>query len=144
MKKSLIVLLLLMLIGCNSDNVSLNNKLYEKQGGKKNSQYAENFKAKNMVNELIKIQGIKKAVVVINGTTVLVGLEVQDTSNNTGLLKDCVYQKIKIMDSNLSKVEITTNKDIYKRISKLNDDITNNRPISGIKDDFTNLLKIKF
>lgn len=101
----------------------------------------ENDKAKNIANSILKTPGINKAVVVLNGTTALVGLNVNKSINTENNYKRISEQKVVEIDGNITNIEVTTDDTMYKRISKLNEDIKNGKPLGGIIEEFMGLIR---
>lgn len=137
----IVIILILIITSCTSNQ---GNGVRLKQNSKSQtniSKYAENEKAKNIANSILNIPGVKKTVVVVNGKTALIGLVVDNNKDlQKSYYKEMAIQKVKAIDSSISRIQVTLEKDMYDRISKLNDDILNDKPLRGIMRDFKNLL----
>lgn len=137
----LIFFLIIFLLGCQNNiqpqkySKPLSDDLLYK--------YSENEKAKDITKSITENSMIKNAVVVVSGNTALIGLNMNSDGNNINNIKEDIIQKVKMFDSSISNIEISTDKEMYNRINKLNQDIINDKPIKGIVEDFINLLKIK-
>lgn len=116
---------------------------YEKPLGNSTvDKYSENEKARNIVNSILTVPGIKRVIVVVNGKTALIGLDVDNNqSGNINYLKNAAVQKTRSVEPNITNVEVTADKDMYARISKLNEDIINGKPLTGVAEDFISVIR---
>lgn len=144
MKILLPILLIVLLFGCSSPDKN-NAKPQEYKfinNDSKPDRYIETEKAKDIANKILQTGNIEKVVVVVSGKTALVGMTPNnDSKEDLKILKTTAAKKVREVDANISKIEVSTDDDIYDRISKLNDDITNGKPLKGITDSFKGILK---
>lgn len=106
--------------------------------------YSENEKAKRIANSILLAPGVKKVVVVVNGKMALIGLDIDSKKeDDKNYYKEIAIRETQKVDKNISNIEVTTDKIMYDRIQKLNDDIKKERPLRGILQDFMSLFKLK-
>lgn len=147
MRLIIIILSFLLLSGCankQSPKIGINNDAgYVSQ--ESSDKYSENEKAKSIVQEILKLNGVEKAVVVVNKNIALIGIKLQNVSeDNRQYFKDIAVAKVKKIAPEISNAEVTFDDAMYNRISRLNNDISKGKPLDGIKDDFNNILKRNF
>jgi YhcN/YlaJ family sporulation lipoprotein len=145
MRKILLILVTVVLLSsCTTKKNNTDKIQYEKPLNHELQidRYAENEKAKNIANSILEIEDVDKVVVVVTGKTALIGMSVEDSSK-LNYLKTKAVQITRSIDKNIANIKITTEPQMYNRISKLNDDILNNKPIGGIAEEFINLMKNK-
>lgn len=138
----IIVLSLFFISGCSGQKDNTAKPHYSKPlNNSQTNRYIENEKAKSIANSILKTPGVNKTVVVISGTTALIGLDVNKNINTENNYKHISTQKVSEIDGNITKIEVTTDSSMYKRISKLNEDITNGKPLSGAIEEFMGLIR---
>jgi len=139
-----VIIILLLLAGCANQKSENNSLKYAKPIQDKSSltRFSENEKAKKIANNILKVQGIKKVVVVVSGKTALIGLNIdKKDKNRSEYFKNIAIQKTNDIDTSISDIKVTLDDDMYNRINKLNEDISSGSPLSGVIRDFKKIFK---
>ncbi len=97
-------------------------------------------KADNLKRQLKKMNGVKNVNVIVIGNTALVGIEPTGNTKAANALRNSITKKVKEIDSTITNVTVSESSDIMRRINKLGTDITNNKPIKAITDEFNNMV----
>lgn len=90
-----------------------------------------------------EVDGVKAATVVITGSTVLVGLEIEPDieDKKTNEIKNEVIKEIKRTDSSVKTVSITTDPNLITRLKKIAEGIEDGRPISSFTDELAEITR---
>lgn len=139
-----LLIMITMFSSCSNNTSEKNSKPYVNPVEDEESlnKYSESEKARDIGKIILKTPGIQRVVVVVSGNTALIGLDIDErVRSNSGYYKNIAVEKVREIDSNISKIEVTSDAAMYERISKLNEDVLNGRPLSGISQDFKNILK---
>lgn len=117
----------------NNDNLANNN-------GNANNYYNNNkTMADNIADQVSDMGGIKDAHVLINGDTVIVGVnETKKAANTQGL-----QQKVRTIVNSYThdkQVKVVTDKDLVQRISDVNDNVANGQGTNEVRSDITGII----
>ncbi|KRU30079.1 sporulation lipoprotein YhcN/YlaJ [Clostridium sporogenes] len=98
-------------------------------------------RAQKIADELVKIKGIKKAIVVISGRRALVGVTLPNSAEGkmTSDLKKKVKDTVKKVDKEIDTVAVSADADVYDRITKIADGIKEGRGIQEFSTEFKEL-----
>lgn len=144
------VVLSLSLIGCGTPDSTKDNKNTvnetTKQEVKKNTNGNTNGmnklgdysseRVKKVENAVNKIQGVKSSAVVITGDRALVGINLDSNIEDakTKQIKTEVEKTAKSVDKSLTSVAVSSDADVFTRISKVGEGLKSGKPFS----EFTN------
>ncbi|NEZ47195.1 YhcN/YlaJ family sporulation lipoprotein [Clostridium niameyense] len=100
-------------------------------------------RAKKIADELVKIDGIEKASVVISEKRALVGVTLPSSAEGkiTNELKKKVEDKVKSTDKEIDNVAVSADADIYQRISKVSEGIIGGKGIKEFGDEIGELFR---
>lgn len=100
-------------------------------------------RAKKIADELVKIDGIEKASVVISEKRALVGVTLPSSAEGkiTNELKKKVEDKVKSTDKEIENVAVSADADIYQRISKVSEGIKGGKGIKEFGDEVAELFR---
>jgi len=98
-------------------------------------------KANNIKRQLMNMTGVQDANVIVMGNTALVGLKTRTTTKDITALRTSIANKVKAIDNTITNVTVSDSTDIMDRMNRLGTDITNNRPVNTITDEFNNLVR---
>lgn len=100
-------------------------------------------RADKIVKEVDKIKDVKSSTVVITDRTALVGVNL--TSGTKGPLnatiKKEVENAVKKADKDITKVSVTADPDIFRRIENIARDIGKGRPLSGFGKEVEEIIR---
>lgn len=98
-------------------------------------------RAQKIADELVKIKGIKKAIVVISGRRALVGVTLPNSAEGkmTSDLKKKVKDTVKKVDKEIDTVAVSADADVYDRITKIANGIKEGRGIQEFSTEFKEL-----
>ncbi len=95
-------------------------------------------KAAQIKTQLDKMTGVKDAHVIVMGNTALVGCK---TTGNLNAVRDRITRTVKQADNTITSVTVSNSPDVMNRMSRLSSDITSNRPINTIMNEFNKLVR---
>lgn len=89
-----------------------------------------------------KVPGVRKAYVVLSGTTAYVGLDLKpgEEPRSKTIQKD-VASRVKRADARIRRVMVTTDPDLVTRIKRVSNGIAAGRPISAFTREMSELNK---
>lgn len=98
-------------------------------------------RSQKIADELVKIKGIEKARVVISERRALVGVTIPNSAEGkiTSDLKKQVDDTVKKTDKEIDTVAVSADADVYDRIAKIADGITEGRGIQEFGTEFKEL-----
>lgn len=98
-------------------------------------------RSQRIADELVKIKGIEKARVVISERRALVGVTIPNSAEGkiTSDLKKQVEDTVKKTDKEIDTVAVSADADVYDRIAKIADGITEGRGIQEFGTEFKEL-----
>ncbi|EPY2306105.1 YhcN/YlaJ family sporulation lipoprotein [Clostridium sporogenes] len=98
-------------------------------------------RSQKIADELVKIKGIEKARVVISERRALVGVTIPNSAEGkiTSDLKKQVEDTVKKTDKEIDTVAVSADADVYDRIAKIADGITEGRGIQEFGTEFKEL-----
>jgi YhcN/YlaJ family sporulation lipoprotein len=96
----------------------------------------EEKRAEKLAEAITKLEGIKKATVVITGSTALVGIETNKAIEDAELIdiKRLVEEQISIVDKAIDHISVTTSEDLVHRISRMSDAGISEKPPEESRD----------
>lgn len=100
-------------------------------------------KASRIASAVSRLPGIEKTTVVITGNTALVGIHILSTvaDDQVGALKDQVERKVRGMDGEIRNVAVTASPELVERITTMAGDIGQGRPMNGLADELSSVLR---
>lgn len=119
--KYLPVLVLFFSSGCSSaENLENNFNQLNVLGNTAESPYSNQERADRIKTEILKINGITAAHVVVTNHTALIGLQMEyDTFAEVSRLKKEASKRAKETDSEIKNTSITNNEEIFAMIGEL-------------------------
>ncbi|HDK7140005.1 TPA: YhcN/YlaJ family sporulation lipoprotein [Clostridium botulinum] len=98
-------------------------------------------RSQKIADELVKIKGIERARVVISERRALVGVTIPNSAEGkiTSDLKKKVDDTVKKTDKEIDTVAVSADADVYDRIAKIADGITEGRGIQEFGTEFKEL-----
>ncbi|NFI40633.1 YhcN/YlaJ family sporulation lipoprotein [Clostridium botulinum] len=98
-------------------------------------------RSQKIADELVKIKGIERARVVISERRALVGVTIPNSAEGkiTSDLKKKVDDTVKKTDKQIDTVAVSADADVYDRIAKIADGITEGRGIQEFGTEFKEL-----
>lgn len=98
-------------------------------------------RSQKIADELVKIKGIERARVVISERRALVGVTIPNSAEGkiTSDLKKQVEDTVKKTDKEIDTVAVSADADVYDRIAKIADGITEGRGIQEFGTEFKEL-----
>lgn len=97
-------------------------------------------KTDDIKRQLMKLNGVDNANVIVVGNTALVGCKLKNGTANSTAVRNSITNKIKEMDKTITNVTISESPNIMNRINMLGTDI-GNKPAGTFMDEFNKLLK---
>ncbi len=99
--------------------------------------------ATKLAGEAAKVNGVKKATVVLSNTTAYVGLDLKPniTGAKTNTIKKDVGTRVKKADKRLTKVYVSTDVDTVTRIKRVADGIAKGKPISSFSRELSEIAR---
>ena len=100
-------------------------------------------RAQNIARRVAALNDVNSATAVITGNTALVGVDLKGTTNDnlTTNIRNKVETAVKEADKNITTVNVTTNPDLYSRISTIARNISNGRPLNDFANDIQDILR---
>lgn len=100
-------------------------------------------KTKEIYDRLAALSGINDSTVIINGTTAVVGVDINKNAqgNLTNNLKKKVENTVKASDKNIKNVVVTADPDLFERLQKIGQDIRNGRPLTGLGNEMQEIIR---
>lgn len=100
-------------------------------------------RADRIVNEVVKLDKVRSATVVISENTAVVGIN--PTSGETGELDRKVEKEIeevvKETDKNIDRVVVTADPDLFTRIENISKEAGRGRPLSGFGREIEEIIR---
>ncbi|RCX17118.1 YhcN/YlaJ family sporulation lipoprotein [Anaerobacterium chartisolvens] len=98
-------------------------------------------KAENIKNQLRDITEIADANVIVMGNTALVGYKPSGNMGDSNAAKNMIISKVKKIDRTITNVSVSEQPDMMNRMNRLGEDITNNRPMNDITNEFNQIMR---
>lgn len=98
-------------------------------------------KADNIRNELKNMREVENVSVIVNGNTALVGYKPADNAGDVNATKAVISSRVKEIDRTITEVRVSESPDIMTRMDRLSRDITDNRPMNVITNEFNQLFQ---
>ena len=98
-------------------------------------------RAGNIRNQLGTIDGVGQINTVVNDNTALVGYSPTGITQNANATKNAISNRVKQIDKTITNVIVSDSKDFSSRISRLADNIKNNRMTTDLNNEFNQLIK---
>lgn len=98
-------------------------------------------KADNIRNELKNMREIENVSVIVNGNTALVAYKPADNVGDVNATKSMISSRVKDVDKTITEVRVSESPDIMTRIDRLSRNITDNRPMNAITNEFNELFQ---
>lgn len=108
-----------------------------------NNNYQNNLSRKNSgLNNTIRskcnqLQGVENCSVAVNGDTCVVAVDPNGTLNES--LKNQIESACKNTDTNIKKVVITQDNNVYDQLQRLGKDVQSGQPITDINNEIQNI-----
>ncbi len=100
-------------------------------------------RADRIVNAIVKLDEVRSATVVISETTALVGVNTTDTTKgemNTEIKRE-IEETVKNTDAQITRVSVTADPDLFKRIENIARETSSGRPLSGFGREIEELVR---
>ncbi|KAB2493296.1 YhcN/YlaJ family sporulation lipoprotein [Priestia endophytica] len=100
----------------------------------------------NLKGKIEKIDGVKTAHVIVTGENAYVAtvLDNNQKGEMTDKMKEKVRNVVKKADNNVDEVYVSSNPDFVKRVGGYVNDIQNGKPVEGIGQEFSELVRRVF
>lgn len=97
----------------------------------------------NLAGEIVKINGVKSATVLVNNNTAYVGIDLAQNieSTKTNTLKDEVVNKVKNIEPTITTVYVSADVDVVGRLKGYVRDIRGGKPISGLVNEIEEMFR---
>lgn len=94
-------------------------------------------RAEQLADEATKVNGVKKAVVVISQNMAYVGIDLKPQISNkeTEAVKEAVADRVENADKSITRTYVTSDVGLVTRIRRVAKDVAKGRPISGFADE---------
>ena len=99
------------------------------------------LKADNIKRQLTTMDGVRKANVIVMGNTALIGFEPTSSNGDTGAVRNNIIKRVKTLDKTITNVTVSESSDIMDRMNRLGTDITNNKPVKTITEEFNSMIQ---
>ena len=102
-----------------------------------------NTRADRIVTEVAKMEEVRSATVVISENTALVGVNLTDTTKgemNTEIKRQ-IEESVRRTDPQITRVSVTADPDIFKRIENIARETGRGRPLSGFGREIEELVR---
>ncbi|NLM04508.1 MAG: YhcN/YlaJ family sporulation lipoprotein [Clostridiales bacterium] len=100
-------------------------------------------RSEKIVDEVVKVNGVESATVVISENTAIVGVDLED--DKTGELGKDVEMEIKKVveetDEDIDEVAITADPDLFTRVENLANDFADGKPLSGLGNEIEEIFR---
>ena len=103
----------------------------------------ESARASKIASNVAKIPEVNKATVVVSGSTALVGVDMKarvQGTNETDVKKK-IEKDVKNTDKSITRVYVTSDPDLYKRIDNIARGISAGRPVSEFAKQISEIIK---
>ncbi len=100
-------------------------------------------RADRIVTAIVKLDEVRSATVVISESTALVGVNITDTTKgemNTEIKRQ-IEETVKNTDSQITRVSVTADPDLFKRIENIARETSSGRPLSGFGKEIEELVR---
>lgn len=97
-------------------------------------------KAESIKRQLLNMNGVADCDVIVMGNNALVGFRPSGRRGDANVVRSSIMNKVRQIDSTITNVTVSESSDIMDRMRRLGTDITNNRPINAITDEFNKLI----
>jgi len=103
----------------------------------------ESMRASRVAASVARIPEVNKATVVISGTTALVGVDMKAKVQGTHEkdVKKKIEKAVKDTDKSITRVYVTADPDLYKRIDNIARGISEGRPVSEFAKQISEIIK---
>jgi len=93
------------------------------------------------------VRGINNAVVVIDGNTAYVGIDLNEHENIESTseiqsIKEQVASVVRREDADIKTVYVSAETDFVEKITRISRELRNGKPIGSIRDDLDNIVKV--
>jgi YhcN/YlaJ family sporulation lipoprotein len=101
------------------------------------------MRASRVATNVARIPEVNKATVVISGTTALVGVDMKAKVQGTHEkdVKKKIEKAVKDTDKSITRVYVTADPDLYKRIDNIARGISEGRPVSEFAKQISEIIK---
>lgn len=102
-----------------------------------------NARADRIVNAVAKLDEVRSATVVISETTALVGVNLTDDTKGelNSEIKRQIEDTVRRTDREITRVSVTADPDIFKRIENIARETGRGRPLSGFGREIEELVR---
>lgn len=136
----------------NTTKPNMNKKGINSNPDKKNKIMDENMvddskdmssRADKIAKKITNLDEVNSSSVLLAGNTCIVGVDIKENieGKTTSDLKQKIKDNVKNTDNKVKTVSVTSDPDIFKRISNMSKDVQNGNPISGFADEFEEILR---
>lgn len=106
-----------------------------------NQMTSDNQKAQNVNAQLSKMPELSQVATVVSGNNAIVGYTLKNNNVNAAVIKNSIITRIKEIDPALTNLYVEQSANTFNRVSKVSNDITNNKPATGINGEINALMK---
>jgi len=95
-------------------------------------------RANKITQKVDAVSGVKKCAAVVSGNTVYVGVDLEDrTKKEATEIK--VFSQVAAMDPLINTVYVTSDPDLFQRLSKISDGIAKGKPVQDYQKDLNEI-----
>lgn len=89
---------------------------------------------------------VDSANIIVTDNNAFVAAKLDNSARNklTGAIENKISRQVKSVDPDIDNVYVSVNPDFYDRINNYADDIRNGRPVSGLVNEFSDLIRRVF
>lgn len=98
-------------------------------------------KAENIRKQLLTMQELRDANVIVVGNAALVAFTPQNPSTDADTMKNMVISRVKQIDTGITNVTCSQSADVMNQVGKLYNDMANHRPMNEVTNDFNQIIK---
>lgn len=102
--------------------------------------------AKNIADALVGKHNIRRANVFVTDSTAYVAVDIPNLAQGqlTDAIKNAVADEVRRVDPSIKQVYVSADPDVFTRFQQYGNDIRAGRPIAGIFDQFTEMVRRVF
>jgi len=97
-------------------------------------------KADNIKSQLMNMNGVTDANVIVMGNTALVGFKPSVNTGNVNAIKSNITKRVKEIDKTITNVSVSESADIMTRMNRLGTNIAGNNQGNTIADEFNKII----
>lgn len=127
----------------NPDNRNIGNDLTRNNAGQPNGRSSMNI-ANQAAKKIADLREVDGAYVIVTDNNAYVAAKLPTGAKLTDNVKMKITKTVKAVDPKVNQVFISVNPDFYKHMQGYAGDINKGRPVSGIFNEFSNMIQRMF